>query len=235
MLDPEEEGWVRRSDWGVWPKERKFPVFKHVLLSIDPAYTEDSYDKKRMENDPTGASVWGLFDLLTGDGLEQHVMLLRAWEKWLGFPDLVETIKLERLMPYGSKAALAQEGRRIDTILIEEKASGKSLRQQLKREGVDTRGYNPNKDSKLQRLHYISGMYPAGRVWMQEERSEAEEHLVSQVCSYIGEGSTERDDLLDTTTQGIRFLMDNYIGALTVNYVEHVPPRVKREGEGIYG
>jgi hypothetical protein len=39
---------------------------------------------------------------------------------------------------------------------------------------------------------------------------------ITQVCSFIGEGSIERDDLMDTSTQAMRVFMDQYIGPLTI-------------------
>jgi hypothetical protein len=50
--------------------------------------------------------------------------------------------------------------------------------------------------------------------------------LITQVCSYIGEGSIERDDLLDTTTQAMKVFMDKYIGPLTVKVD---PLEIKRQ------
>jgi hypothetical protein len=104
-------------------------------------------------------------------------MLLDCWEDWLGFPNLIRRIKKEMSYTYGDadeplikpvivpKARrVRHQGRRADIILIEEKASGISLRQQLSEENILTHGYNPGNEDKLTRLHYVSPMFAAGRI-----------------------------------------------------------------------
>jgi hypothetical protein len=65
-------------------------------------------------------------------------------------------------------------------------------------------------------------MFAAGRVWAVESDinpgnfKDWADPLVSQVCSYVGPGSVERDDLLDTATQGLRLLMDKFFGPFTI-------------------
>lgn len=238
VLDPEEEGFVKRSQWRLWPHDRPIPQLDFLVMSLDTAFTERQHDKKKQENDPTACSVWGIFSVARkGKPPVKHVLLLDAWEDWLGFPELVSRVKKERVFTYGDRdepllkptsvpraQRARHQGRKIDIILIEEKASGKSLMQQLANENVMTHGYNPGNNDKLTRLHYVSPMFAAGRVWAME--SSLSDHtgkfvtwsdpLISQICSYVGVGSTDRDDLLDTTTQALRFLMDKFFGPFTV-------------------
>ncbi len=205
-------------------------------MSIDPAFKEKNFDKRRQENDPTACSVWGMY--LQPRKRKQpipNVILLDAWEDWLGFPNLIRRIKKEMHFTYGDadeplvkpvvvskKQRPKHQGRHPDLILIEEKASGISLRQQLLEENILTHGYNPGNEDKLTRLHYVSPMFAAGRVWAVESEINPggfktwADPLISQVCSYVGPGSVERDDLLDSATQGLRLLMDKFFGPFTV-------------------
>jgi hypothetical protein len=251
VLDPEEEGFVKRSQWRVWPHGRALPKFNYIVLSIDPAFTERNYDKRKQENDPTACSVWGMFNVPRQNKPPlPHAMLLDAWEDWLGFPALVKRVKKEQTYTYGDmeepllkpaivpKAQRAKhQGRKPDIILIEEKASGISLRQQLLEENVLTHGYNPGNEDKLTRLHYVSPMFAAGRVWAIESEINTGQFktwadpLVSQVCSYVGPGSVERDDLLDTATQGLRLLMDKFFGPFTI--VDNVEARERAKAKEI--
>ena len=231
ILDPEEEGIVKRSWWRVWPNKKPLPKFQVIIMSLDTAFTEKSHDKKKQENDPTACSVWGMFKWKK----ESHVMLLDCWEEWLGLPELIKKVKRERRLTYGdsdepllrpkgirSKNKPKHQGKRIDMILIEEKASGISLRQSLAVEDILTHGYNPGNADKLTRLHLTSPMWAHARVWCIEgdlndgAPKTYMDPLITQVCSYIGEGSIERDDLLDTATQAMRVFMDEYIGPLTI-------------------
>lgn len=241
ILDPEEEGIVKRSQWRLWPTKKPLPKFTVIIMSLDTAFSERQHDKKKQENDPTACSVWGLFMYKK----ESHVMLLDCWEEWLGLPELIKRVKRERRLTYGdsdepllrpkgirAKNKPKHQGKKVDMILIEEKASGISLRQSLAVEDVLTHGYNPGKADKLTRLHLTSPMWAHGRVWAVESDSVPDtpktymDPLITQVCSFIGEGSIERDDLLDTTTQVMRVFMDEYIGALTI---KKDPVEVKRQ------
>lgn len=247
ILDPEEEGIVRRSQWRLWSAKKPLPKFSLILMSLDPSYSERQHDKKKQESDPTGCSVWGLFKLKEKrDKMPvYHVMLLDCWEEWLGLPELIKRVKRERKLTYGDtdepilrptgirgKKRPRHQGKKVDMILIEEKASGISLRQSLAAEDILTYGYNPGNADKLLRLHLTSPMWSHGRVWAVESDTVPNlpktymDPLITQVCSYIGEGSIERDDLLDTATQAMRVFMDEYVGALTIKVD---PVEVKRQ------
>ena len=104
VLDPEEEGFVKRSQWRVWPKDKSLPKFSFIVMSIDPAFKERNYDKRKMESDPTACSVWGVFMVpREGKPPVPHVILLDAWEDWLGFPNLVRRLKKEMAYTYGGR------------------------------------------------------------------------------------------------------------------------------------
>lgn len=233
ILDPEEAGFVKRSQWRIWPNSRPFPKFRFIVMSLDTAFTEKTWDKKEQTGDPTACTVWGLFTHERTD----NIMLLDAWEDHLGLPALIKRVKAEKQYTYGdaedapSKSSLfgkikrpITQGRVPDLILIEEKGSGISLRQCLAVENVITQSYNPEGMDKLSRLHAVSPLFPARRVWAiesgkKEKRGEPRdwaEGVISQTCSYVGEGSLDHDDLLDTTTQALLFLMHRFDMKFTV-------------------
>lgn len=235
LLDPGENGFVKKSQWRRWPSNQPLPVFRYIIYSLDTAFTDKDFNKKEQENDPTACSVWGVFEL---DG-KTNVLLLDCWQEWLGFPALIQRVKTERKRTYGAPdLMLADErgplygqplygnkkqmsGKEIDLLLIEEKASGISLRQVLASEEILTEGYNPGKADKLTRLHRVSPLFSNGRVWaVESNQREGEfrdwaEPLIEQVCSFVGEGSLEHDDLLDSATQALKYVADRFIGALT--------------------
>lgn len=230
LIDPEEAGFVKRSDWRLWPASKPLPKFRFIVLSLDTAFTEKTFDKKEQTNDPTAASVWGLFEYER----KEHIMLLDCWEDHLGFPALVRRVKQEKNQTYGDMDepllrpivrgpnAPRHQGRKPDIILIEDKGSGISLRQSLALENVVTEPYNPGQMDKLSRLHAISPLFPAKRVWAVESKIQRgqprnwADPLITQVCSYVGDGSLDHDDLLDTTTQALKLLMDKFRMTFTV-------------------
>lgn len=230
LIDPEESGFVKRSDWRLWPHDKPLPRFSFIVLSLDTAFTEKTFDKTEQTTDPTACSVWGLFDWER----RENIMLLDCWEEYLGLPALVKRVKQEKELTYGDANepvlrpivrgpnAPRHQGRKPDLILIEDKGSGISLRQTLAVENVLTEPYNPGKMDKLSRLHAVSPLFPHRRVWAVESgtnpghpRSWADP-LITQICSYVGEGSLEHDDLLDTTTQALKLLMDKFRMKFTV-------------------
>ena len=238
VLDPEEEGFVKRSNWQLWPKDRPIPNLEYVVMSLDTAFTERQHNKKHQKNDPTACSVWGIFSIPRKNKPPiKNVLLLDCWEEWLGFPQLIARVKKEMVLTYGDadepmlkphvqskRHRIVHQGRPVDIILIEEKASGQSLMQQLAAENVLTHGYNPGNNDKLTRLHYVSPIFAHERVWALESSIQGRsgtlatwaDPLISQVCSYVGEGSIDRDDLLDSTTQALRLIMDKFFGPFTV-------------------
>lgn len=241
VLDPEEEGFVKRSEWRVWPADKPLPHFSFIILSLDTAFTEKTHDKKKQTRDPTACTVWGLFErpIMRTNGrkrTEKHILLLDAWEDWLSLPQLIKRVKKARRIRYGASTQEIKlrprivpkdqrpgpTGKKIDLILIEEKGSGISLRQALAVEDILTQGYNPRRADKLERLHYVSPLWAHGRVWaVESEQRRGEfkqwaEPVISQICSYTGPGSVKHDDLLDTGTQALRLFMDQFIGALTI-------------------
>lgn len=231
ILDPEEAGFVKRSQWRLWPAKRPMPKFRFIIMSLDTAFTEAAWNKKDQTGDPTACTVWGLFSHERTD----HIMLLDAWEDHLGMPQLIRRVKIEKQYTYGdadepvlrpaliSKAQRpGHQGRVPDLILIENKTSGITLRQMLAVENIFTESYNPGDMDKLSRLHAVSPLFPHGRVWTVESTKSPGEPrswadgAISQICTYVGEGSLEHDDLLDTSTQALIYLMHKFNFTFTV-------------------
>lgn len=231
IIDPEEAGFVKRSDIRLWPATKPLPKFRFILMSLDTAFTEESWDKKEQTGDPTACTVWGLFE----HERREHVMLLWAWEDYLGMPALIRRVKLERNYTYGDKeeplmrpAVISREkrpahqGRPPDIILIEDITSGRTLAQMLANEDVLTTPFHPQGMDKLSRLHACSPLFSHGRVWAVESLKRPNqprdwaEPPITQLCTYVGEGSLKHDDLLDTATQALLFIMAKFRIRLTV-------------------
>ncbi len=222
LIDAEEGGIIQRSWLRLWPGNKSLPQFEYIVMSLDTAFSEESYDPKKQETDPSACSVWGGFRY---KGVPS-IMLLDCWAEKLNYPDLVDRVNLERKNRYGEddkkplfaplrgpKQAL-NTGKPVDVIVIEEKASGKSLRQSLAKDGIMTVGFNPGKADKLTRTHVVSPLPADGRVWVPESLKNPGKPmtwavpLVDQLCAFSGDGTILHDDLHDTTTQAWR-LMDN--------------------------
>jgi predicted phage terminase large subunit-like protein len=228
LIDPEENGVIKRSWINLWPSKRKLPKLDWIIMSLDTAYTEKSVDKKG-DPDPTACGVWGVFQYKD----MSHVILLDCWEDHLGLPDLMKRVKKERNVRYGDDEDQAlirpmfgsskpmTSGRKPDILLIEDKGSGISLRQMLEREGIEAYAYNPGRADKLTRLHMVSPIFAQKRVWVPESDKfpgkprNWVEPLIYQLCSFTGERSIKHDDHVDQTTQALRLCMDKRMIDLT--------------------
>lgn len=231
ILDPEELGIVKRSDWRLWPHDKAQPAFEFIIMSIDSAMTEKTVDSKTHDPDFSACNVWGLFQLKG----KRHMMLLDAWQDRLGLNDLILKVKKERQHVYGDTQVPAFRrtafeplihygnfGRPIDMILIEQQGAGRPLVQMLASENIHCYEYNPGRADKLQRLHMVSPLFVNGRVWAIESEARPSqpkswaEETISQTCSYAGKGSLKHDDCLDACTQALRYFLENFSGPLTV-------------------
>jgi predicted phage terminase large subunit-like protein len=238
VLNPEDQGIIRRSWVNLWPAKKPLPVLEHIVMSLDTAFTEQTRDKKTSDADPSACVVLGLFH----QDDKPNIILLDCWEDRLGMPDLIKRIHREREVYYGGEEQrpvirplvgpnrTQGFGRRPDTIVIEDKGSGISLRQLLTREGIIAHAYNPGKASKLTRLHMVSHLFASGMVWFVESekrRGQARswaEPLLYQLCAFSGEGSIRHDDLMDACTQGLRFLADRDM--ISVSKPKPLQPRL---------
>lgn len=197
LIDPEDYGIVKRDWFRLWPAEKELPEFTYILQSYDPAYTDKTI------NDPTACSVWGVFR--PSPDKPMSVMLIDCFEEFMIYPDLKRKMIEEYESVYG------EPGKRVDQILIEEKASGLSLIQDLQRAQLPVRGYNPGRADKTQRLVLIANIIERGRVYVPEstlkrgQPRDWADKLISQICSFP---ESERDDLIDTTSQALRLMRD---------------------------
>ena len=224
LVDLEDGKVVSRSMFKMWPQGKAFPKFEYIIQSYDCAFSEKTY------NDPTASLSWGVFKPTDGP---MSVMLIDAWQDHLSFPDLKPKVLEEYRCVYGE----GKDAKRVDMILVEDKAAGISLIQELQRAGLPVRSYNPGKADKMQRLQIVAAIIASGRVWLPEssERkgyvSNWAEGFLSQICAFP---DSTHDDFVDACSQALRMLKD--MGWLDIDpepeyddpddYVDIMPPRV---------
>ena len=245
LIDPEESGIVKRSDFRLWPAKRVLPPLEYIILSLDTAFTEATYDKKKGDADSTACVVMGSFHDKEGNS---HLILLDCWSEQMGMPDLIKRVKKELNVSYGDDQDTAlikpmfgsakplTAGRKPDLCLIEDKGSGISLRQMLEREGIEAYAYNPGRADKLARLHMVSHIFARKRVWLPESDKYPGrprtwvEPMLAQLCAFTGPGSVKHDDYVDAMTQCVRLCIDkNLVSVLKTakpGEVLRPPPKV---------
>jgi predicted phage terminase large subunit-like protein len=183
----------------------RFPGCSYVLASLDTSYTE----KER--NDPSAMTVWGLFNHPKTN--EPGIILMDAWRKWLRmnseptqkFSDESELDYKERTRPsWGLVEWTVDTCRRfkVNSLLIENRASGKTLQQELQlqygRELWTTVMKVPEGD-KESRAHSVVGIFAQGMVWAPDKDYAS---LMIEESAKFPYGKYR--DLTDSMTQALR-------------------------------
>ena len=144
--------------------------------------------------DYSAITTWGIFEPVDGDG--EAIILLDAQRGRWDFPELKE-IAQDLYTEFDP-----------DMVLIEQKASGMPLTQELRRMGVPVTPFTPSRGAdKFTRMNACAPVFESGMVW-RPDMNFAEE--VVEECASFPNG--EHDDLADSMTQAIlRFRQGGFI------------------------
>jgi len=205
VVDLEDGKVVGRDMFKMYPHDKPLPKFEYIVMSLDCAYTDKTY------NDPTASTTWGVFKPLDGP---MSVLLIDCWAEHLTFPQLKPKVLEEWRNSYGE----GKDAKRPDLILVEAKASGLSLVQELQAMHLPVRAWNPGNADKMTRLQITASIFSTGRVWLPESSvhkgyvKDWAEGFLSQICAFP---DAAHDDYVDATTQAMRLLKD--MGFLDIN------------------
>lgn len=193
--NPSAEGGniLKKHHWRRW-EDVDLPPVSMVLQVYDTAFEPEE------ENDYSARTTWGVFEHTerldpnlpwTANYKGQTrlcVIMLERLKKRLTFPDLRD------------EALRSAATWRPDKILIEKKASGHSLAQELKRAGLPVAAVKVT-DSKFMRAHAASLVLERGCVFY-VPRKWADE--VIEECAQFPAG--QNDDITDTVTMALMWL-----------------------------
>ena len=188
----EEGNILKRYWWKEW-KEDNPPECNYILQSWDTAYTVKS------TSDYSAVTTWGIFE---HNGIQNAILLSARRERW-EFPEL----KSEAINLYNEFKP--------DVVLIEAKASGWSLIQELQRAGIPITPFNPKRADKKTRAHSVTPLFESGRVWYPSSKYWAED-VINQCAQFP---SSNYDDLVDSTTQALMRLRQG----LFVEHPQDIP------------
>jgi predicted phage terminase large subunit-like protein len=168
-----------RTDWLRYYDPGELPErFSCVIQSWDTA------NKSGELNDFSVCTTWGVYD--------GHYYLLDVFRRRLNYPDL--------------KRAVHEQARKHSPshIVIEDKASGTQLIQDLKSEGVfGIKPFEPPPQcDKIVRLHAQTAEFESGRVLLPRSAPWLAEY-VRELTAFPG---TKYDDQVDSTTQALEHL-----------------------------
>lgn len=186
MQEPSVEGGniIKRDDWQSWTED-DHPPCDYVFQTIDTAFSE------KAKADYSAITTWGVFD--RGDSENKHIILLGAEKGRWPYPDLKRKV-IETL-----------EYHEPDLILIEKKASGQSLLQDLRISGLPVLDWTPDKD-KISRAHASTPMFANKRVWAPTRKGFAED--VINECAAFPRGN--HDDYVDCVTMAVNYVRQGF-------------------------
>ena len=183
----EEGAIIKREWWKKWGKDDP-PPCSYIIQSYDTAFSKSD------RADYSAITTWGIFT--HEQTHEEHIILLDAERGRWEFPELKEQA-LESYKLYDP-----------DMVLIEQKASGMPLTQELRRMGIPVTPFTPSRGAdKFTRMHACAPVFESGMVWFPETNFS---DLVMEECAAFPNG--EHDDLADSMTQAIlRFRQGGFI------------------------
>ena len=173
---PEEaEGNIFKREW--WRFYRKAPE-QFIML----VYSWDTAFKAKEENDYSVGLLWGV--------TKEGYYLLDVWR------DRVEYPELKKAVVFGYDYFKPQ------AVLVEDKASGQSLIQELKRETrIPLLPISVDAD-KVSRAHAVTPLIEAGNVWLPETAPWLNNYL-NELSAFP---SGKHDDQVDATTQFLNWV-----------------------------
>lgn len=196
---PAGGGILKTKHFQLWPHDKELPVFDYVVQSYDCAFTE------KTSGDPTACTVWGSF---TERG-KRGVMLLDSWAEHLGYPALRRKVIEEWHSIYGKTSS--RKGKKTDAVLVEKKASGQSLLQDLRASNIPAIPYDPGSVDKINRAHQVAPILELDCIWVPESSKEpgrpvtwARPFLLQ--CEQFP--NAEHDDYVDTLSQAMILMRD---------------------------
>lgn len=208
--EPAGGGVIKREYWQLWEHDA-FPAMDFILASLDTAYTENT------ANDFSALTIWGVFSgevtesanrvIKAGGNANSmlihqtyspaapKIILMYAWQDRLELHKLVEKVE---------KTCTACK---VDLLMIENKAAGHSVAQEIRRLYANSKFgvqlFDPKSQDKLSRLYSVQHLFAEGIIYA-PDRAWAE-MVISQVAQFpFG----KHDDLTDTVSQALRHLRD---------------------------
>lgn len=175
---------IKRDLWRIWEPEKP-PKCEYIIQSWDTAH------ETKTSSDYSACTTWGVW-FNEEDNDNAHIILLDAIKGRWAFPDLKK-----RALEY------YQEWEP-DACLIEKKAAGAPLIQELRAMGIPIGEFSPSRgkanqsNDKRVRLNAVSDLFSSGRVWAPDTRWARE--VIEEVAAFP---AGEHDDYVDTCTQAL--------------------------------
>jgi predicted phage terminase large subunit-like protein len=179
---------VSRKMWRIWESDDP-PRCEYIIQSWDTAF------ETKNTSDYSACTTWGIF-YNEEENDSPQLILLDAFKDRMAFPEL----KVVALKQYKEWEP--------DAFIVEKKASGGPLIQELRALGIPVQEFSPSRgNDKMVRVNAVADLFSSGKVWAPDTRWARE--VIEEVAAFpVG----EHDDYVDTTTQALlRFRQGGFI------------------------
>lgn len=187
-------GGIFKSDWWQYFRSEALPPIKQIIQSWDTAF------KTKTANDFSVCTTWG-------EGVDRNLYLLDVWKGKVEFPELKRMVV--------SKAAQRWADRGPAAVLVEDKASGQSLIQELRRDTHLPIIAVPVDVDKITRAFAVTPLIEGKRVYLPDGAPWVADYVASLAAFPNG----PYDDDVDSTTQGLAYFQRGSGAQAWVDYV----------------
>ena len=170
---------ISRKSWRIWTKDDP-PQCEYILQSWDTAF------ETKNTADYSACTTWGVF-YNEEEGNSPQIILLDAFKDRMAFPELKQ-VALKHYKEWEP-----------DAFIVEKKAAGAPLIQELRQMGIPVQEFSPSRgNDKMVRVNAVADLFTSGKVWAPDSRWARE--VIEEVAAFpVG----ENDDYVDTTTQAL--------------------------------
>lgn len=180
----EESAIIKKEWWKHWKKEEP-PVCDFVVQSWDTAFSEKESANR------SACITLGVFSYHSDDDppkVKQGIILLDVWAGRVEFPELK------------TKAKEHHDRWKPDSLIIEKKASGEPLIQELRRMGIYIYEVDAHRSNdKVTRMHSVADMFQSGAVWAPRGFRWVEQ-IIDEVAAFP---LSPDDDMTDALVWGL--------------------------------
>jgi predicted phage terminase large subunit-like protein len=191
---PSDGGLLKTQWFRQWPADRPIPDAVAIVDSWDTAFSEQNMKKNSQSAFTRWAIVWH-------EGQSRYVILLcKSWCGHVAYPSL------------RARAQKECRDHKPDAVIVEKKASGQSLIQDLRQANIPVLGFQPERD-KVARAFAVQAMLQDGLIYVPSDRKFADDVVLQ--CSQFPNGAY--DDLVDTCTQAWLYIRNSFLVEHSLN------------------
>ena len=193
------EAAIIKRDWIRWWEKDDPPRVDFIVQSFDTALTT------KQRSDFSVCHTWGVWEN-EADGT-QNVILLNKVKGKYEFPEL-KAMAHEQFKEWQP-----------DSVIVEAKASGQPLIDEMRRSGIFVQDFSPGKgQDKIARLNAVADMFASGHVWFPENAWAAA--TVEEILAFP---AGEHDDEVDTMTLALMRIRKGGLLRLSSDHEDNEP------------